>query len=187
MQSFHRVYVGNFGAHFHLAPCDTAGGASLGACADGQAFASRCCDRVFALQGAPADAVIHVAPLAVVWARRRASDATMLVGERARAHDTRATVSFVTHAVTATGWRVDVMSNVEPPWRPRHARPFAFALPRDGSSELLALAAAGAGATAEEHAAAQRAHDRARLPADVRHVADYVANKLYDADDSESG
>ena len=111
----------------------------------------------------------------------------MLVGERARAHGARATVSSVTHVVTATGWRVDVMANVEPPWRPRHARPFAFALPRDGSSEILALAAAGAAATMEEQAAAHRARDRARLPADVRHVVDYVANELYDADDSVSG
>ena len=188
MKAFQRVRVGASGARFALSPACAAIDHDEGGDADTTVLHSdHCrCERAFALRGAPPGAGVVVSPFAVVWVRASSRDASMLVGQRAGTHGAHATVAYVTHTVADDGgWRLAVTTNVEPPWRPRHARQFAYALPRNTSHTLRSLHAADADAgDPAARLAARAARERARMPADVRHVADFIAFELYNNDDS---
>jgi len=175
---FHRFLIGAATARFSLSPDSPPALGDVGTA--GVRDPHHCFITAFALRGAPAGAAIVVAPHSVVWLRAYDNTATMLVGERARSRHVHATVAFVTHAVTGAGWSMLALPNIAPPWRPRHARPYAYALPRGGVAARSLLDTG----SAEARSAANAACDRARMPDDARRVADSLAHELYDADDS---
>lgn len=186
---FRRVFVGNTGARFALSPpVPTAAGGHHNA-----AHARRAApNQLFALRGAPSGATVQVAPRTIVWMRTDTYCASMLVGVRANSSQTHASVTYVTHEVTADGWRMLVLPNVEPLWRPPHTRPFAYALPRGGgTSECVRATTGDADGDAERDGckgaeamySACSACNRARLPPAARRVADFIARSMYNVDD----
>jgi hypothetical protein len=187
LKVFQRVFVGALGARFALSlptPTDVGGDHSV---ADARRGTS---SQLFALLGAPTGATVHVAPRAIVWMRTDSYCASMLVGVRANSSQTHASVTYVTHEVTADGWNMLVLPNVEPLWRPPHMRPYAYALPRSGGTRECVRATTGDADGDAEHegcegtAASSSACNRARLPPTARRVADFIARTMYDADDA---
>jgi hypothetical protein len=187
LKVFRRVFVGALGARFSLSlPTPTAAGGDHSV-ADARRGAL---SQLFALRGAPSGATVRVAPSAIVWMRTDSYCASMLVGVRANSSQTYASVTYVAHEVTADGWHMLVLPNVEPLWRPPHTRPYAYALPHGGGTPERSRAATGNADGKDAHdgcegaVASYSTHNRALLSPAARRVADFIARSLYNADDA---
>jgi len=130
---------------------------------------------------------LGVARGAVVWARADAHGTSLLVGGRGAAPHARASVTYVAHERSAHVDRLRVLTSVEPPWRSRAVRPFAYALPRNGvhllPARVRAYDADARGSTCQRARAralalARIARERARVPASAWQVAAFIAREI---------
>lgn len=140
------------------------------------------CANDFAAEGAAPRVLVRAG--ALVWARTHATGFSLLVGERDAEPHARAAVTYVAHTRSANADHVQILSSIEPEWRSRNVRPYAYALPRNGAHIWRNTTRSQAGAQGDAlgarrtRALANIVRVRSRVPTSTWQVAAFIAREL---------